>query len=50
MLGTSTGKTVISTANTSATDYTQTMQARDGTIANLDNVTYIGTTSVALNR
>jgi hypothetical protein len=49
-LGTSTGKTVISTANTSATDYTQTMQARNGTIANQDDVTYIGTTSVALNR
>ena len=48
--GTSTGVTLISTANTSGTDYTQTLPARDGTIANLDNVTYIGTTSVALNR
>jgi len=50
LLGSSTGKTIFSSANTGATDYTQTLQARDGTIANLDNVTYIGTTSVALNR
>lgn len=47
---TSTWKTVISTANTGATDYTQTLQARNGTVANLDNVTYIWTTSIALNR
>lgn len=32
MKGTSTGKTVISTANTSATDYTATLPAADGTI------------------
>lgn len=50
MLGTSTGKTTFSTANTSATDYTQTFQAKTGTVANSDDVTYIGTTSVALNR
>lgn len=50
MTGTSTGKTIISTANTGATDYTQTMQAKNGTIACQDDVTYIGTTSVALNR
>jgi len=48
--GSSTGSTAIASANASATDYTQTLQARTGTIANLDNVTYIGTTSVALNR
>lgn len=50
MKGTSTGTTVLSTANTSATSYTQTMQARNGTIANLDNTFFIGTTEVALNR
>ena len=50
MKGTSTGTTTVSTAQTDASTYTQTMQARNGTIANLDNVTYIGTTSVALNR
>ena len=48
--GTSTGVTDLTTANTSATSYTQTFPARNGTVANLDNVTYIGTTSVALNR
>ena len=48
--GSSTGSTAIASANAGATDYTQTLQARDGTVANLDNVTYIGTTSVALNR
>ena len=48
--GTSTGSTDLTTANTSATSYAQTFPARDGTVANLDNVTYIGTTSVALNR
>jgi hypothetical protein len=50
MKGTSTGVTTISTANTGATSYTQTMQAKNGTIACQDDVTYIGTTSVALNR
>jgi trimeric autotransporter adhesin len=50
MKGTSTGVTTISTANTGATSYTQTMQAKNGTIACRDDVTYIGTTSVALNR
>jgi len=35
--GTSTGKTVISTANTSATDYTATLQAKDGTLAYLSD-------------
>jgi hypothetical protein len=48
--GTSTGVTVISTANTSATSYTQTLQAKNGTVANSDDATFIGTTSVALNR
>lgn len=48
--GSSTGSTAIASANAGASDYTQTLQARDGTVANLDNVTYIGTTSVALNR
>lgn len=38
MKGTSTGKTVISTANTSATDYTATLQAKNGTLALLDNI------------
>ena len=33
MKGTSTGKTVISTANTGATDYTATLPAKDGTVA-----------------
>jgi len=47
---TSTWVTTISTANTSATNYTQTLPARTWTVANLDDVTYIGTTSVALNR
>jgi hypothetical protein len=50
MKGTSTGVTTLSTANTGATSYTQTMQAKNGTIACQDDVTYIGTTSVALNR
>lgn len=50
MKGTSTGTTVVSTANTSATSYTQTLPARNGTVANLDNTFYIGTTSCALNR
>lgn len=48
--GSSTGTTAIASANAGATSYTQTLPARDGTIANLDNVTFIGTTSVALNR
>lgn len=48
--GSSTGSTAIASANSSATDYTQTLQARTGTIANQDDVTYIGSTSVALNR
>lgn len=50
MKWTSTWTTTVSTANTGATNYTQTMQARNWTIANLDNETYIGTTAVALNR
>jgi hypothetical protein len=50
MKGTSTWTTVISTANTWTTSYTQTMQARDWTLANLDNTFYIWTTEIALNR
>jgi len=38
MKGTSTGKTVISTANTSATDYTITMPAATGTVALTSNI------------
>lgn len=48
--GSSTGSTAVASANSSATDYTQTLQAKTGTIANQDDVTYIGSTSVALNR
>jgi hypothetical protein len=50
MKGSSTGVTTIATANAGASDYTQTLQAKTGTIANSDDVHYIGTTSVALNR
>ncbi len=50
MKGTSTGVTTFSTANAGATSYTQTFPARDGTVANLDNVLFVGTTSIALNR
>lgn len=39
MKGTSTGKTVVSTANTSATDYTATLPAKDGTIAMTSDIT-----------
>lgn len=38
MKGTSTGKTVVSTANTSATDYTITMPAKTGTLATTDDI------------
>jgi hypothetical protein len=38
MKGTSTGVTIISTANTSATSYTATLQAGDGTIAYLTDI------------
>lgn len=48
--GSSTGSTAIASANAGATGYTQTLQARDGTVANLDNTFFIGTTEVALNR
>ncbi len=48
--GSSTGTTAIASANAGASDYTQTLQAKTGTVANSDDVTYIGTTSVALNR
>lgn len=41
MKGTSTGKTVISTANTSSTDYTATLPAKDGTLAMLTDITAI---------
>lgn len=37
LVGTSTGKTVLSTANTSATNYTQTFPAKNGTVANTDD-------------
>lgn len=48
--GSSTGSTAIASANAGASDYTQTLQAQTGTIANSADVHYIGTTSVALNR
>ena len=38
MKGTSTGKTTISTANTSATDYTATLPAKNGTLAMTDDI------------
>jgi len=38
MKGTSTGTNVISTANTSATDYTNTLPAKEGTFAMMDDV------------
>lgn len=41
MKGTSTGKTVISTSNTGATDYTATLPAKDGTLAMLTDITAI---------
>jgi len=48
--GTSTGVTVISTANTGATDYTATLQAKDGTIALLtDAEIYTPTTEPAIS-
>ena len=39
MLGTSTGKNIVSTANTSATDYTNTLPAKDGTFAMTSDIT-----------
>jgi len=48
--GSSTGSTAVASANASATSYTATLQAGTGTIAYQADVTYIGTTSVALNR
>jgi len=50
MKGTSTGVTTVSTANTGASNYTATMQAKNGTLACQDDTHYIGTTSIALNR
>lgn len=50
MKGTSTGVTTISTANTSASDYTATLQAATGTLAYQGDTTYIGTTAITLNR
>lgn len=47
---TSTGKVILSNANTWATDYTQTLQAKNWTIANSDDTFYIWTTQVSLNR
>ncbi len=48
--GSSTGANTIASAIADGTDYTNTLPAKTGTFAMLDNVTYIGTTSVALNR
>lgn len=48
--GSSTGSTAIASANAGASDYTATLQAGTGTLAYQADVTYIGTTSVALNR
>jgi hypothetical protein len=45
MKGTSTGITVISTANDGATDYTQTMQKADGTIALTSDVPVVADAS-----
>lgn len=47
MKGTSTGSTVLSTANSSATNYTATLPAKDGTIAMLtDIVNFVGALTV----
>ena len=50
MTGSSTGVNTIASAIADGTDYTNTLPAKTGTFAMKDDVTYIGTTSVALNR
>lgn len=50
MKGSSTGIVTVATANAGASNYIATFQAATGTVAYQADVTYIGTTSVALNR
>jgi hypothetical protein len=48
MKGTSTGKTIVSTANASATNYTITLPAEDGTFALRGSNTFTGAQNLAL--